>query len=496
MGDNLGILKFIPVFYLLALVNAFAQDNSQQPLSELALFNRCYAHLTQKALPLKHALKNQIKSGSMTALNACMQVLDSAKLIESGGSEGKLISDTNESRDVLLSLNDFHRTWFTNDHIVKAIGYLEDFNGQPYVHDEAEAGLHVTRALLTNGAKFSEIVTGNSAMEALRTNGPSLSDQNAPLEKKLTAWSSYATTAVKVPLNPPLVQTGELVGIRKLSLNPTRQNFVAIARNGTEVGGKQFNSPGSIRVNQAFGGGIIGTQSYLLLNLGRPNEKASDGGLVMNRRWSKTVMSDFLCRDLPAVRLSDATPLVQASITDQTPPFRKAGTCMSCHSTMDPLAGVIRNLSYTAVYYPLLLGTVHIRAWPTIQPAESGPVDLDSNYFQRPTRGALFYRSYDGSLKNDAVNSLSELGQVIASSNDLYVCTAAKYFRHFTGVKVNLQDEGDPSNSRLPASDKAYRDLVVNLGLELKKTQSLRTLIQSILSSSVYRKSSMRLPEK
>ncbi|MEK6774407.1 MAG: hypothetical protein AABY64_10725 [Bdellovibrionota bacterium] len=495
----MGILKLIPVVYLLATINAFAQDNSQQPLSELALFNRCYAHLTQKALPLKHALKNQIKSGSMTALNACMQILDSARLIESGGNEGKLISDTSESRDVLLSLNDFHRTWFTNDHIVKAISYLEDFNGQPYVHDEAEAGLHVTRVLLTNSAKFSEIVTGNSAMEALRTNGPSLYDQNAPelpINKKMVTWSSNESTAVRVPLNPPLVQTGELVGIRKLSLNPTKQNFVSTARNGTEVGGKYFKTPGSIRMNQAFGGGIIGTQSYLLLNLGRPNEKASDGGLVMNRRWSKTVLSDLLCRDLPAVRLSDATPLVQTFETAQTPPFRKAGSCMSCHSTMDPLAAVIRNLSYTAVYYPLLMGTVHIRAWPTTQPAESGPVDLDSNYFQRPTRGALFYRSYDGSLKNDAVNSLPELGQAMANNNDLYICTAAKYFRHFTGVKVNLQDEGDPSNARLPASDKAYRDLVINLGLELKKTQSLRTLIQSILSSNVYRKSSMRLPEK
>ncbi len=468
-----GFLVYVILF---SLSNAVAEE-----LSELSVFSRCYTHLTQRALPTTHPLRAQVKSGALKATDACLQILDSAKL---RANEGTLINDNTESRMVLSTMNGFHRTWFPNDHIMKAIPFLEDFNGQPYIHDETEPGLHVTRTLFTDGVRFSEVVTGDSAMEALRTNGPST--YNA----KLQQWNDASNGAMD--LVAQLVQTGALVGVRRMVLNSTKQNLTTNSRDGTTVAGQTFGSPGKIRVHAALGGGVIGTPSYLLLNLGRPNMNASDGGMVMNRRWSRTVMSDLLCRELPALRLTDAAPFVQTNVTAKTPPFRKAGTCMSCHSTIDPMAATIRNLSYATSYYVLNMGTAHIRTWPTTQPAESGVVDEDANYFQRPTRGNLFYRSYDGSLISQSVNSLPELGQAIANTNDLYVCTAAKYFQFFTGMKVNLQDIGDPTNQALPAADKAYRDMVINWGLALKSNQSLRSLIQSILNSPVYRSSSMR----
>ncbi len=472
---------------------SFALQVQAQNLTEVALFARCYSHITQKSLPLNHALKAQVKAGTLTAVDACMRVLDGAKLNASGGAEGNLVSDTAEARDVLLTMNDFHRSWFPNDNIMRAIPYLEDFNGQPYVHDETEPGLHVTRVLLTDGLKFSEIVTGNSAMEALRSNGPSLYNQNAPADKRLKQnSSSVAGSSTIIDFNAPLVQTGQLLGVRRMTLNSAKQNLTTNSVSGSQVGSRYYNSPGPIRVNESRGAGIIGTPSYLLLNLGRANENASDGGLVMNRRWSQSVMKDILCRDLPAIRVSDAAPYVQNTSTPLTPSFRKAGTCMSCHATMDPLAGVVRNLSYAQNYYILYMGTVHIRVWPTTQGPETGPVDLDENFFQRPTRGNLLFRSYDGTLVNTPVNSFTELGTALAGSNDLYVCAASRYFRHFTGIRVNLQDQGDPANVPISAGEKVYRDLVIKLGQDLKSSQSLRSLIRAIISSDLYKKAAMR----
>lgn len=476
---------------LLCLIatTAYGQDRSQQPLSELALFNRCYAHLTQRSLPFNHSLRNQVKAGTLNAAIACGQVFDGAVL--DGG--GNLVNNTDEAKQVLLTMNDFHRTWFPNDNIIRAIPFLEDFNYQPYVHDEQEAALHVTRVLLTNGLKFSEIVTGNSAMEALRSNGPSAYDRNAAADKKLNQWSTSDDGAVRVAWNPPLVQTGTLLGVRPMTSNQEKLNLTTNTRDGATVAGRYYNGSGILRPNEAYGGGIMGTPSYLLLNIGNPNTNASDGGLVMNRRWAKAVYSDILCRDLPVVRLADAIPFVQATVTDKTPPFRKAGTCMSCHTSMDGMASVARNFSYASNTYVLYGGTVHIKRWPTSQPAEVGLAEADQLFFQRPTNGKLFFRSYNGNLINKDVTNLASLGQAIAETDDLYVCTAAKYLEFFTGVRPSLQDQGDTSLPALTVSEKAYRDVAIKLGLELKSTQSLKTLIQSIIKSDLYRSNAQRL---
>ncbi|MDZ4660736.1 MAG: hypothetical protein SGJ18_03870 [Pseudomonadota bacterium] len=486
---------FMGILLFLLSNSALGQDRSREPLSELALFSRCYAHLTQKSLPLSHPLRAQVKAGTLKAVDACMRVINGVQLIATQPNEGSLVNSNDEAKQVLLNMNDFHRSWFPNDNIMKAIPFLEDFNYQPYIHDEQEAGLHVTRVLLTNGLRFSEIVTGNSAMEALRSIGPSPYDRNALNGDKLQQWSTSVPNAgaTRVNWNPPLVQTGELLGVRRLSLNTEKINLVTNSLDGTEVANRYFGSPGPLRPNEAHGGGIIGTPSYLLLNLGRPDTGASDGGLVMNRRWAKAVYSDVLCRELPAVRITDATPLIQTVVTALTPPFRKAGSCMSCHSSMDGMASVARNISYATNSYVLFGGTVHTRKWAATQPAENGFVDADSSYFQRPTNGKLYYRSYNGNLIDRQVSSLATLGEALSETEDLYVCTAAKYFQFFTGIKVNLQDPGDTSLPALSSSEKSYRDIVIKLGLDLKNSQNLKALIQSIFSSDLYRSSAQRL---
>ncbi|MEQ1666099.1 MAG: hypothetical protein ABL927_12070, partial [Bdellovibrionales bacterium] len=216
-------ISSLTLLFLVA-VSTYAQDRSHLALSELALFNRCYAHLTQRSLPPSHPLRAQVKAGTLKATDACMQVFDGAQL---NASQGNLVNNSEEAKQVLSTMNDFHRTWFPNDNIMRAILFLEDFNGQPYIHDEEEAGLHITRVLLTSGLKFSEIVTGNSAMEALRSNNPS------NLGSKLNQWSTSGDGATRVPWNPPLVQTGTLLGIRPMVLNSEKINLTTNTRDGS-----------------------------------------------------------------------------------------------------------------------------------------------------------------------------------------------------------------------------------------------------------------------
>lgn len=479
-----------------------AADTSLTPVSELALLNRCYAHITQNALPLNHQLRTDVAAGKITAVNACMQLFDSAKLNVSGANEGRIINDTPEGRAVLLAFNDFHRTWFPNDNLDKSMPN-EVYPRGGFIHDEEEAALHLTRSLFSDGVPYNVIITGDSGMEALRSNGFSQKDRDlaslsydqlqAMSKARLMMWSSSDVYAQRdrIPMNPELLQTGELLGVRRLKLNPNKINFFSHST-GAASSGKYFIYNQDIPLHQSLGAGIIGTRSYLLLNIGRPNLMMSNGGLRMNRRWSKALIGDLLCRDLPAVRQADAAPLVNNNPGPDTPPFRKATSCMSCHATIDPMAATTRNLSFMETMYGNYGGSMELANWPVTMPAEGGAVDDDTEFFHRPPNGKIFFRSYDGTIIDKSVSNLPELGQAISQMNDLYVCAAARYFQYFTGVTPNLSDLGDPATPPISAVDQKYRDIVVQLGMNLKSNQSLRSLVQAIISSDLYRRSAMR----
>jgi hypothetical protein len=91
---------------------AQAEDSlSQASLSEVALFNRCYSHLTRLRLPKSHPLLTQVKLGSKTAAQACAETLSKAQL----GEDGRPVASSDpESIAILNNFYQFHRLWFDN----------------------------------------------------------------------------------------------------------------------------------------------------------------------------------------------------------------------------------------------------------------------------------------------------------------------------------------------------------------------------------------------
>ncbi|HEX4924692.1 MAG TPA: hypothetical protein VFV50_11420, partial [Bdellovibrionales bacterium] len=483
----------VGLFILISAQRGYAQQPSA--LGELALFNRCYSHITQTRLPRAHPLRGEVISGRLSAADACLQVLNSAQLVASGSAEGRLAADNETSRRILKTFNDLHRSWFPNDDILIGIPEgVEFYPRTPQLYDEAESALHVTRALLTEGVPYSEVATSDQAMEALRASGPIRDSALADNERLKTRSAPNGDTSVT--MDALLVQTGELLGVRRMSLNPEKLNKTVNSSTDIYLNSRYISPTLTIPFNQSFGAGIAGTRSYLLLNLGRPDSLPMNGGLRLARRWSKAVMKDLLCRDLPAVRNSDAIAHVQGSLGPSTPPFRGNVNCMACHATIDPLAGVVRNLSFIPVPFRTSGGvaTAHIYQWATDRAPETGTVDDDYEFYRRPTNGNLYYRSYNGTLINKPVASVPELGRALAEADDLYVCAASRYLQFFTGIGVNLQDEGDPQKPALSSGQAAYRRVVTQLAAELKRHQSLKLLIHSILKSDIYRSSNLRLP--
>ena len=452
------------------LPQALAQADltaSQRTLSPLEVFVRCYAHLTQLKLPVNHPLRAAVVAGTLTPVNACMQILNEATLVASGANEGSLVSHTivngvDESLAVLKTLNDYHHNIFPNDDMNHSVPEGVSYTETRYYADEGEAGLHLTRALLTPGVNFSQVATSAVSMEALR-------DQGAP---------ASLMTPNNTVLNVPGVQIGNFLGVRRMSsASSAKQNAV-------------LNDVGlSSVINASQGGGIIGTHSYYMLNSGRDSLETMDGGLKMPRRWAKAVFQDLLCRTVPVLRYTDATALVETPSTATTPPFRNSAACMQCHGAMDPMAATARNLELVSGSgnWSTFVATI-----TSTLPAETGTVDSDPNYYLRPTNGMLRYRAFDGTLVQQNVTSIQDLGNKIAATDDLYVCAAAHYFRFFTGINVNLQDAGDTTLPPLSNADLDYRNQVITLGKNLKTSQSLQSLIQAILSSPIYQKVSIR----
>ena len=87
-------------------------------------------------------------------------------------------------------------------------------------------------------------------------------------------------------------------------------------------------------------------------------------------------------------------------------------------------------------------------------------------------------------------DSLNALGTEITKLDDFYVCLAKRYYQYFTGVDVELADPTSPDAPRaLSNQDQYHLSKVINLGQDLKTTQSLMTLIEQIVKSADYRKS-------
>ncbi|MCB0363633.1 MAG: hypothetical protein KDD35_12980, partial [Bdellovibrionales bacterium] len=370
--------------------------------------------------------------------------------------------------------------------------------------DPDEPSFHLTRLLFYSETPFSSLVTDNRLIRAIRSSGVPRVGPRCQVNKDGLQGPTSGTHVLNgyygsapVPVNGqadmpklmpsiPFSQTGELLG-----LDNRTENLAFLIPSTALAAVKEVN------FFKTYGGGVLGSPAFIFNTLAKRNIK-TNGELDMHRRWSVAVMTDLLCRDLPAIRLGDGSPYLVKN--PDAAPFRKMNSCLQCHSTLDRAAGVVRSLSGVnaasgafcnqavksksdnrlyRINFPMV-----VHDWPT--KASSGPVwpDLkDVDYYQRPSQGVLYYRSYDGKLINIGVSNLDEMGSALANTNDLYVCAAKRYYNMMTGISVSLSDINDPFNPiGLSEEDLFHRNQVIDLGLKLKKHQSLRELIRQIIS--------------
>ena len=449
---------------IILIVSFLFNLNAHAELSNKAVFHRCYKQITQTFPTYNNTLMTQVSAGTKDPIAACLEVLDKAQFTANGD---KRIADVNdqEAKDVLRTMQSLHHSWLHNKSLPNT--NIEQNEDMMNIVDYNGPSLFFTKALFDYNYVFKDIFTGNTNhLESDRTdNNPEIS----PLDRLAKNLGPNGITFPFENTSYEYAAKGELLGVREFQSKSFFTHPLAIF--------------GRKEINLAYhrGGGVMGTNIYLMANAGENGSYLPNGGVKMFRKWSVAVFDDFLCREMPAVRFEDSTAFTDATSEVS---FRKQTGCVRCHVTMDRASSVIRNVrslaasrggGYRRIAY---LGT-----WDTTKAAVTGwPATAEYSFFQRATTGHFYFRTHDGNLIDIPLENLNAMGQVIQNIDAPYICAAKRYYQYFTGIKVSVDDIADPQiGYTLNDKELAHRDEVIQLGLQLKQHQSLRQLIEQIL---------------
>lgn len=448
-------------------------------LSETALFLRCYSQLTQTFPNKDLPLMQEVRAGTKTALTACLSVLNSVSFNANGNTT---LSDPNDQTalNVVKVFHGLHYSWFSTKFFPE-IGDLY-VSSAGNIYDRSTPALYITRSLFVPGAQFSEIFTGDNTYRSKRQTDEYQSSR---------VWGIHAP-ADDTLQGVKFAGLGSLIGVEPMQKNLIHDTlFWNKPSSDTSLPLPQRIPGPPIAINTHWGGGVLGSQIYMLQNIqGTDFGDKTDGGIKSNRKWSRSVFKDFLCRDLPAIRELDAASYVQ---TGSSLSYRTSKGCVKCHASIDTMAGLVRDTHYDTRAYSFELNGMYaflVKRAKTKNFASYFPTEPDSDFYQRPTTGSFYFRTYDGQLVFKEVSSLDDLTTEILKLDDLYVCAAKRYFEYFTGINVDISDIKDPAHPSFPAlstQQHEYRDLVVSLGKSLKQDQSIKKLIENIMKTSVYK---------
>ena len=223
------------------------------------------------------------------------------------------------------------------------------------------------------------------------------------------------------------VERGELIGIKTKNEETCVVTHYAdrfLQPDGYET--PMFNHPGA--------GGALDL-TYLLKNI-----ESSQAGEALSlrhtsadrfaRRWARYLLLDYLCLDIPNLSASDSIHTVENPQEGHT--FIGNGSCMSCHSAIDPLSRAIAPLRVAVdsiPFYP----RYDNRDISTYDDDAEGGIDYDrfsSLSFLSPTNSLLL--KYDSSKCSDGDQSACNIGCVRSVDGD--ACDG----NHFAAEDVSL----------------------------------------------------------
>lgn len=493
-------------FSILLSVLFLTAQASADAMTPLEVYKRCYIRMVREVPNATEAIYRQVAMGELSADQGCLKIFDAAALNVSGVLPDK---SNSVSQRVLKTFNDLHGSWFQSkvNSVTSPFTYL--------VHDLDEPALYFTRAAFLPKTSFSSVVTHNTGLSGLRQQRttspvplmdaqviagyggamPYANDKNLrisyyryafnPTTKRFTtsprpvptptvAESDNHRTGLVILPGDEMMQTGDLVGIRP-AISVKIPYYTPIAGATGDLAVALDSIATNFDANKHFGGGVLGSQTFLMNNSAIMNQLADDYRII-NRRLTSRMFEDLLCHQLPTLTTADVEGDV---IPTSQYAYQTQSTCMRCHSSIDPLAMVLKN--------QFIFTTGNAANRQTVGHPLNSVIHLPSSpsatlFALKPPVGMLRYRELvTGVIRSGTVSKLSEVGAQMAAGNDLYTCAAKRYYRFFTGVNVDL------SAAATEPLDLQHQKFVLKLGQTLKTTQSVRSLLSEIFKSQTFK---------
>lgn len=465
---------------------AVAEYSIDKELSEGEIYKRCYSRLTDLVLNQQDERLKEVNEGIISGADACMLLVGNATKVK----DGEVIVQSEVGGRILLNFQKLHSYWFKEWNFFTAMSTWGTFE----ILDPTRTGLHFSYALFNPAYSLEDIFSGTNSFEVSRDSSVKSElliyrFKNEPRYKVKDYSFIYGLSQKDGSYknwNPTRVPAGKVIGIKKLGKNEDILPIVVDSKDNQ----KEINPAAEIKFNKSIhtghGGGVIGDEAYLSLNLGQDLGKKMDGGKLLPRRWSNALVSEFLCRDLPVLKTEDVVQYVQS---ESSLPFRKSESCMRCHVTMDNMAGLVRNVQQT---YSADAGgdgwihSTHLRRFEidkNLDFLKTAP-DKDEHFYKRPYQALFKYRDIHDKLVERKISSLDELGEAILSLDDFYYCTSKKYLKYFTGVDIPMNLI---SKRKKSAKEKVQLQVLKKISSDFKKTKSLRSLVRSIYETPYFK---------
>jgi hypothetical protein len=491
---------------ILVIIAVLSFELQSKELTNLQLFYRCYSHLTGEEPMPNDALVVAVKAGD-DAIDTCIDdVLGAAQLTSAGEGQWTIDAGNPIAVKVFNNFYKMHASWFG----IKDIPFGSIFNGtnamMDSIYDKTQPSLYYTRALFDPAVRADYFLTTSDYLRAKRSEGRMLNEDGAfhHLGRK-SGGEAYVASDFLFGSFDVAYDGGHLIGLHLPTVNHLDINGTSGVVN-YPVRFRNINpDKNSITVFPHYGGGVVGSGIYLAKTLEEEFYYYSDGESLVPRNWAKHAFKDVLCRDIPVVRKEDAAPFYDAA---STAPFRKGTDCLRCHSTIDRMAATVKSAGFMETRSSN--GTIWV-PWVSTHLQNKGvgsevawSSEKRDTYIDEDHIGHLFYRTYEGKLVSQVVDSVDDIGMAFSKEVDPYLCVTKRYYNYFMRVDVDVDDPG-ANPTPMPAWEKEHKDFVVSLAKDVaglsgegaqQPRKSLRTVIEGILRSPNYKLSNYGVPNE
>lgn len=419
-------------------------------LSELEIYHKCFGQFASQRPGIDDIRLKLLEEKKISGIEACGLLIDTATLstegILSGNDEKEL------SKSILKTFHTFHNSWFPAYIFEMGNDYPQTFD---FIEQEASA-LFVTKSLFSPDFNYSMILQGESAIGGIREK------KNNP---KYFVGSGKDNHEINYKeYKDMLIDRGDLVGVKELKKN------VRVFHSYVDhlFYPKKFIE--DYDLTYSLGGGILGQNSYLIFNSGRTLGDKMDGGRLMPRRYAQNIIKDILCRDLPVVSKEDSEKYI---VPNSSLSFAKNSSCMTCHSTMDYMTGVLRNTQLVAGdSRGASFATIFVHKIDKNLNFKNITHFSDENYYKSKPEGRFIYRTIDDVLIDEKIDSLNDLGKYMSETDDFYSCATVRYYQFLTNEKVTTAELY--KNSKLKP--------LLKIKDNFKKHKSLKKMINELMN--------------